>query len=135
MLTDPISVLFLQTRRGAERPEILTPMEKKGCWVDKAMDIEEVYAYLDQHDYDIFLMDISDISIGECLPLIQKIKPLNVAIIIISDRINDKWHQNAPNLGVSGIFSEPINPVILEGVIDNCTKSRNHSFSAGGGNR
>ena len=106
----------------------MTHMQKKGYCVDKAMYFEEVYAYLDQHDYDILLMDISDISMGECLPLIQRIKPLNVDIIIISDRTNYKWRQNTTNLGVSGIFSEPINPAILEGVIDNCARSRNHSF-------
>jgi DNA-binding response OmpR family regulator len=94
--------------------------------VDKIQYIEEVGYFLDQHIYDIFLMDISNISIGECLPIIRRLRFFDTQIMVISDRVSDKWHRNALNMGVSGIFSEPINPAVLENVMDNCAKIRGY---------
>ncbi len=126
------SVLYLQTLPEARNLE--TPPEffnKKNYRVDKVRHYKEANACLDSRTYDIFLVDLSNISIGECLGLIQKARSLDICIFMVSDHINKKWFHNAQNLGVSGFFNKPIDPIMIENVAGDCAKSKSSKFPVG----
>lgn len=128
MVKKAFSVLFLEPRLNAEKMDTLSePLEDKGYLVDTARHIEEANEFLDRRDYDMFLMDITDISMGECLNLIQRIQSLKTDLIVISDHVDDKWYQKALHVGVSTVFTKPINPTLLEDMVDRCKKIKNSS--------
>ena len=130
MQKKPFSVLFLQSQHGSEKISALSePLQQKGYWVDTVERIEQASEFLEQRTYDMFLMDITDISVGECLSLIQMLRDLTTDLIVISDHVDDKWYQKAMNIGVSTIFTKPINPALLENMVDNCKKVKNASPS------
>jgi DNA-binding NtrC family response regulator len=124
------SVLLLQSRQDAEElGSIPVPLGDGRYWVDTAQHIEEANALLDQRTYDMFFMDISDTSIGECLNLINRVRDLETDLIMISDHVDGKWHQKAMNIGVSTIVTKPINPTLLQEMVKKHKKIRGFSDS------
>jgi DNA-binding NtrC family response regulator len=129
MRKESISVLFLQPQQQTDKLNLLFEiLEKEGYWVDKAQRIEEVDTFLEQHIYDMFLIDVTDISMGECIKSIQKLRSHKTNIIVISDHANDKWNQKASNLGVSAIFNKPITPVLLQDMLEKCMNGRRYTI-------
>jgi DNA-binding NtrC family response regulator len=124
-MQEEFSVLFLQSQQEAGKfSKLSEPLEEKGCWVDMAQHIEEASAFLDHRSYDMLLMDISDISMGECLNLISRLRKLKTNLVVISDHLDSKWYQKAMDIGVSTIFTKPINPAQLEDIVDKYKRIR-----------
>jgi DNA-binding NtrC family response regulator len=122
---EEFSVLFLQSQQEAGKfSKLSEPLEEKGCWVDMAQHIEEANRFLDHRSYDMLLMDISDISMGECLNLISRLRKLKTNLVVISDHLDSKWYQKAMDIGVSTIFTKPINPAQLENIVDQYKRVR-----------
>jgi DNA-binding NtrC family response regulator len=119
-MQEVFSVLFLRPQQEAGKSSKLSEtLEEMGYWVEMAQNMEEASEFLDQSSYDIFLMDISDFSMGECLDLINRLRKLKTDLVVISDHLDSKWYQKAMDIGVSTIFTKPIDPAQLSDIVGN----------------